>query len=277
MLILSAAANKMNGQVVYDNISFANLNALRTGDPTTLTWSHTVGGTNTYLGVLVNLDSTCCADTITGVTYNGVPMTLESSNAIGTGLVNFYDAVGVAGTHNIVVSTSTDNWNIVAEAASWAGVNQSTPIGTIVFHNARGVDGAYSISTTAVSAVGQLVVDFMDMDDQDPSYNPFLTVDPSQTQRGNHLVQYVTPSPASIALAVSEKAGANSVVMAWTYDGGTFNPDESTDIVVPLVPVITPSTVRYPTFPRNTPTTNSPTPTSTFTPSPTLTATPTHP
>src|SRR5882724_8240704 len=91
---------------------------------TTLTWSHTCSGTNRYLVVLIRAGS---ADTLTGVTYNGVAMTPLKKilvNTSGSVQDNFY-VYGLAnpasGANNIVASASTAV-TILGLSASYKGV-----------------------------------------------------------------------------------------------------------------------------------------------------------
>jgi hypothetical protein len=247
---------------IFDAESTASLTRVRAGSPTSLTWSHTVTGTNPYLFVVVGMDL-AAADSVTGVTYNGVPMTQLGFLDYFIGYEYLYGLVGPAtGTNNVVVSTSTDQANVKGSAVSYTGVNQSTPVGSPVTHSARGLDGSFAITTTTtLSMTGQLVVDFAGMEDQDPNYNPTMIADVSQTVRSQHLTEFGTSGGDSIELGISEKAGGASVTFSWSF--GSFNPDEQTDILIPLVGLPLGG-------PTNTPS-NTFTTTQTFTPSPTIT------
>src|SRR5438067_591060 len=95
-----------------------------------LTISHTCGGSNRIL--LVGVEISVGGETVTGVTYNSVAMTqinlqdLNGSTFRNTYL--FYLIAPATGANNIVVSASGGTGNIYAAAASYTGVDQSSPL-----------------------------------------------------------------------------------------------------------------------------------------------------
>src|SRR5205809_294622 len=87
---------------------------------TTHSYAHTCAGSDRLLLVAVLIGAT--ADDVTGVTYNGVAMTRVGTIADSLRRVYLYELVGPAsGTHNVVVSTGT-NQLIIAGSASYTGV-----------------------------------------------------------------------------------------------------------------------------------------------------------
>ncbi len=86
--------------------------------------SYTVTGGSTLLVVVISGDTS--TDKITGVTYNGVSMTLgdKCSNAGGRWLYLYYLLSPGVGAHNVVVSASPASFMAVV-AADYAGVNTS--------------------------------------------------------------------------------------------------------------------------------------------------------
>lgn len=111
------------------------------------TFSHTVGaGSNRILWVGATLGTS----TITGVTYNGVAMTLSSSVASGS-YTNylFWLVAPASGAHNVVFTNSGggffQNW-----AASYTGASQTgVPEGTQQANQASSnTTGAVNITTT---------------------------------------------------------------------------------------------------------------------------------
>lgn len=89
---------------------------------TSKTFSHTCSGSDRYLFVNTHTDS----NVVTGVTYNGVAMTLLQGQA-----TDYYNTVWglvapATGTNNVVISCSS-SVNIIPNAVSYTGVAQSTP------------------------------------------------------------------------------------------------------------------------------------------------------
>lgn len=92
---------------------------------TSLTWSHTCSGTNRILFVACGIPT---ANTITGVTYNGVAMALLNKLQVASGSGRFfylyYLANPATGANNIVV-TSSGSDVLRACAASYTGAAQT--------------------------------------------------------------------------------------------------------------------------------------------------------
>jgi hypothetical protein len=123
---------------------------------TSMTTSHTVGGTNRILFVSASVgegEAQGPGDVITGVTYNGVPLTLlgkvgtnnhEPGNPIETYL--YYLLAPDVGTHDVVVSypdISGTSRNVWVASASYTGVAQSAPEAS-----AGAANNVYSSSAT---------------------------------------------------------------------------------------------------------------------------------
>lgn len=91
-----------------------------------LTWSHTVSGVNRFLVVQVSMEA---GKTVTGITYNGIAMSLSIAiEGATTRSETWYLVAPSLGTHDIVVTFSADSY-CCAGAESWANVDQTTPIG----------------------------------------------------------------------------------------------------------------------------------------------------
>jgi hypothetical protein len=133
----------------------------KTGAAASLTWSHTIGGgSDRFLIVGVsNQDSTGSIDA-SSVTYGGVALTKIGTvrNATGQVRVSLWylkeATMPAAGAHDVVVTMSAST-SIIAGASTWAGVHQTTPLGTLVTNTAF----AYSIITTVAAAAGDLIHD----------------------------------------------------------------------------------------------------------------------
>lgn len=127
---------------------------------TSHTFSHTVTGSNPVLLVGVQGDNSTGADTgITGVTYNGVAMTLVDVvwRGVGKRACYLWRLAGPAtGAHNVVISASSSVF-IQGYSVSYTGVDQTTPIDS---HNTTSGSSGTSLtaSTTVVAANCWLVM-----------------------------------------------------------------------------------------------------------------------
>ncbi len=101
--------------------------------------------------------STTSCGTTTTVTYNGASLTLAGAAVNGTVRSELWYLVApAAGAHNIVVTTSAANV-VAATSMSFSGVDQTTPLGSVV--SAIGTDTTPSLSVT--SAMGEPVYDIV--------------------------------------------------------------------------------------------------------------------
>lgn len=176
------------------------VNSTSTAFPgTSLTRSHTCSGSNIVLIAMTRADGT--NKTATGVTYNGVAMSLAGSKARGDGAapIQIWYLVGAAsGTHDIVASYS-ESLNLYMQSASFNGGNAVTN-----YNSAGGTSTAVSVAIT--SATNDMVVDFFSTN----NYGTGPTVGAGQTQ--------ITAADSGTigSLASSYESGAASVTMSWT-------------------------------------------------------------
>lgn len=217
LTLLGAGTNRAaGGAVTFDAATSAgNYSA------SSITFSHTVGASANYLLVGVSwFDGG--GRSITGVTYNGVSMSsvisqedTSTGNSFKSHLWKL--ANPATGANNVVVTFSTTVDDIAAGAASFIGVNATTPLGTAA--------GASGVSTTATvnvsSATGEMVFDNILFD------NRYFPANPAggQTQRWTQ-----NGSAGNVHGSSSTKAGAGSVTMSWT-------PTTSSIWVIVAVPV----------------------------------------
>lgn len=90
---------------------------------TSITYSHTCTGTNRTL--IVSAEANTGSDVVTGITYNGVAMTLVGKVSSGTMWSYLYILVNPAsGANNVVVSISSSNY-VRALSASYTGTLQT--------------------------------------------------------------------------------------------------------------------------------------------------------
>ena len=121
----------------------------------TLTWAHTCTGSNRALVVSIVIgDGTC-----TGVTYNGVAMTLvQSQNAYTSWYqYQFYLNAPASGTHNIVASFAAGSYE-AGYAVSYTGVNQVSTVDNK--SQTTGSSASASNSLTPITASSWIVGHF---------------------------------------------------------------------------------------------------------------------
>ena len=125
-----------------------SVNAGRSDLVTSKTWSHTCSGDNRILFVGVMALS---GDYITGVTYNGVSMTLIAKNNPGTAeRMYLYVLVNPASGANNVVASSTTSDYLYAGSASYTGAKQSSQPDSNT-SNSQNSTTSYATSTTSVA------------------------------------------------------------------------------------------------------------------------------
>jgi hypothetical protein len=114
-----------------------------------------LGGGVTQAAVCGGGTTTC--GPATSVTYNGTALTFYGSATNGTVRSEiWYLKAPPAGTHNIVV-TAPDATDVTATSMSFTGVDQTTPLGTLV--NAIATDATPTV--TANTAVGEPIFDVL--------------------------------------------------------------------------------------------------------------------
>ncbi|HQQ32628.1 MAG TPA: DUF4347 domain-containing protein, partial [Methylophilus sp.] len=165
-----------------------------------LTWSHTVNaGTNRALFVTVSIDG--LGANVNSVTY-GAQSLVKVGRATGNHAVEIWALVNpTVGTANVVVSFAGST-AAAAGAATYNGVNQSTPYGTFVGATGTGT----TASVTVASAVGDLVID---------SQYWQGTAGTGTPGAGQTVIWYQTQ--AAMIGGSSTEAGAASVVMSGTF------------------------------------------------------------
>lgn len=188
----------------------------------TLTFSHTVAGSDRVLMVGVSWQTGAVNNaTVTGVTYNGVAMTLVDEQAppdpfnqtLGASLWRL--VAPATGTHNVVITISNTSDVILGGATSWTGVDQTTPLGTSAKATAQsGTTATVNVS----SATGEVVVDVV------IGLDP-ISVGAGQTSR------YATTG-IGLTGAGSSEPGAGTVTMSWTVANYAWR-----IVAVPLKPV----------------------------------------
>ena len=113
---------------------------------TSLTFSHTCSGSNRILFVGIIGDIT--TDTVTGVTYAGVSMTLVGKNKTTSSRYNYlyYLVAPATGANNVVISQSSSVF-IGGASVSYTGVRQDSPIDASTTNLATATSITTSVTT----------------------------------------------------------------------------------------------------------------------------------
>ena len=181
----------------------ASASAHDSAGPSSLTWSHTVGGANRLLlvGILAFGDGVATT-TFTGITYNAIAMTQVATRDFGSFVrLELWRLINPAtGAHNVIATGAAATDAMLGIASSWNGVHQTTPLGTVA--QADGDSGTSTVDVT--SAAGETVVEFTTMRGDPGTYSPGS----GQTQRAFEESGNSFPD-----MGHSSEAGAASVTM----------------------------------------------------------------
>lgn len=172
-------------------------------------WSHTCTGADRYLVVGISMLS--LAQSVSGITYNGVAMTLIGTQASVTGAarVELWGLVAPATGSNTIAVTLTGAIASAGCATSFTNVNQSVP--TEAFNSAQATNVGAADATVNVTTVADndMTVDIVCSDDAS------ITVGAGQTERAN-----VTGAGGSGAMSTEGPVSpAGSTTMSWTAVG----------------------------------------------------------
>jgi len=123
-----------------------------------LTWSHTVGAGNDRILIVGVSIRNAGGQTVTGVTYNGLALTLigSANNAGNVAAYMYYRLAPPTGTYSIIVTLSASA-AFVAGAVSLFNVDQTTPFGTFASATGSGT-ATWAAFVDVPSANGEIVV-----------------------------------------------------------------------------------------------------------------------
>ncbi len=183
---------------------------------TELTVSHTCTGSDLVLIVCVSTYKGSEEAALPTVTYNGVSMVEIDNTIFGSSnaeKVSMFVLKGPAtGANDIVVTVSPSQDEIVLAAASYTGVDQTTPTGT---PSKIATDGVTSTSLTITDgATGDLVVDAM----ANYSSADDAAVGANQTRNA-----FIDGGSSTDSAHISSEPGGSSIVMSWSW-AGSENP-----------------------------------------------------
>jgi uncharacterized repeat protein (TIGR01451 family) len=208
--------------------------AVSSSNVSSLTWSHTVGAVANRI-LLVDLSFRDGNVSATSVTYGGTALTLIGVQN-GPGNQNRTEMWRLlappSGTANVVVNMSQSK-EIVGASVSYAGVNQSSPLGTFACASNTGLIASVAVS----SGAGQLVVDTVTANGD----AVLLIAGLLQTQLWNTFSG--NGDAGNARSGGSTQAGAATTTMSWTL----AVPKPWSICAVPLLAATTPSFVNLKT------------------------------
>lgn len=173
------------------------------GSCTSLSYSHTVSGTNRLLWVGPSGYDT--GDTVTGVTYNAVSMTLVPSSAVSNGShsVSQYGLVAPAtGTNTVLISATGYMTDLGGGSVSFTDADQTNPFGTAVTATGNGTTPSVNVS----SAANEIVIDALNI-----LHNGTLAVGAGQTEQYQGIGGF-----GFSKYGASTETGSATTTMSWT-------------------------------------------------------------
>ena len=180
------------------------------GGASPLTWTHTgTGSTDRAVAVSLGFD-VVLGMAITDVTYDSTAMTYaEQQPASGNRRGRQYVLATndkAAGSHTVSVSYTGTAVGTAFGAASYAGVDQTTPIRSGSATSASGSDDAPTVAVT--SQADDLAIDMV--------YHAAVT----ETAGGGQ-TERIDVANGGNQLSVSDEAGAASVTMSWSLSAAS--------------------------------------------------------
>lgn len=181
-----------------------------------LSFSHTTTVSADRLMLIAVFYPAPIANYVTSVTYNGVPATKVDSaqanpgNNLGRAVELWKLVAPATGANTVVVNTSSANSNLIAVSATFAGVSQTTALGTSA-HNTS--TSATSLSATTTGSTSNDLV-----------YGVAHTRSTGTSGVGSGMTRQFTYSIQTNELCFgSTQAGASSVTSTFTQSGAADN------------------------------------------------------
>jgi hypothetical protein len=177
-----------------------------------LSWNHQVSGIERLLVVGVSIRNSP-AQTVSSVTYNGIPLTPIGAQANGnqTRVELWYLLNPPTGNLSVNVTLAPGNKvRMVGGSVSFTGVNQTTPLGSSNFNSGGGATASVSVTTTVNNA--------WIMDTVASTSN--LTMTPAPAGRTQHWNRHSGGNPGSRVYGGGSTFGPQSppgvVTLQWT-------------------------------------------------------------
>lgn len=185
------------------------------GSAASLTIAHTCSGSNRVL--IVCVQTVVHAIDVTGVTYNGVTMTLLDDQDTGIGYMYvFYLLAPATGTHNIVIS-ATPNILMFAVSGSWTGIRQ----GLFPDAETKNIYSGSSNTTTLTTVIDNC---WCVLADSAANTSSAGTNSTSRVNQGAALYDSngpITP-PGSFSMSVNRTGGGGDIMFSMAPAGGTI-------------------------------------------------------
>jgi len=157
---------------------------------------------------------------VTGVTYNGVALTLarhDGASGVSSGTTMYVGTGPASGINNVIISFSTST-NIGAIVSGFSGVNQASPVGNVAGHAATaGSPFSQSIAVTA----GNVAVDMYVVAKADTTSAPVPSAPSTQADK---FLAVDNSFYAGMSYAQAPTA------MAWTLTGPSIVPQSQSVI-----------------------------------------------
>jgi hypothetical protein len=194
-------------------IAFNAASSTGDGAVTLLSQSHTAAGSDRCVIIGIHAEG---GVSISSLAYGAQTPTLIGSHSNTE--THLYRLVAPnTGAQTVTVNFSGSSSRCAMGILSYTGVDQVTPVGTMV----QSDTSTDTVSVDATSAAGQLVVDFAMM------AGGSISVGPDQTAR----IDLDDWASVNRSLGMSDQAGAATVTMSWTAGGVT----DGFILAVPLI------------------------------------------
>ena len=219
LLLLLLWPSTLLGQVAFDSATSVGQHVAAGTTTITLPHTTTAAGADRVLvvGVSMNIANNTGA-TVSGVTYNGIALTLAGAHD-DAGLTRrvemWYLVAPASGLNNVIVTVNlpggTGVLGVVVGAATFTGADQTIPIRSFLAADAPATSATAGslASLNLPSAYGDMVVDTLATGGD----RTVTTFGPSQTARWN-LTSTGTTSPPDVLGTGSTRAGAPSVPLS---------------------------------------------------------------
>ena len=172
----------------------------------TMTLSHTIADNNLRLLIVIHGHPYANA---TGVTYDGIPLTLSDSQS---GITLWYLINPPVGTADIVATHTNGTYVAHMQVFDFKGADITSPFRTIVKESSTD-SGSHTADLTATTVAGDIVVDYITCDDSHS-----LTVGAGQTQVANAALSGTVSGLHRFGSSHEASSGV-STVMSWTVSG----------------------------------------------------------
>ncbi|MFZ2777676.1 MAG: FISUMP domain-containing protein, partial [Candidatus Moraniibacteriota bacterium] len=203
-------------------ITFDNATGAYSASANTLNWSHTNNCTGSSVLLVQVASDSPQWNYPTGVTYNGVALTMLDSQLTNYAYTNYvYYKINPAMGDNQVVANITSTGHVRTTAQTFCNINTATPFGTV---QKKDVTYVNSTNISVANVANEVDVDFVFL-----GGSTATGLAPGANQTMNFSAE------ASPALAVSSKPGSADVPMSWTWGGPNGNVFGI--IAVPLKPI----------------------------------------